>query len=71
MHKFFYHYNKPKSKQMGRPIISLHYRDTCHFLTDLECNVRTRSKIRKRQPFFVMEGYAREVKITDGKAVIN
>ena len=69
--KFFYHYNKPMSQREKRPIISLHYLDKCHMLTGLVVDVRTVSRIRKKQPFFVMEGYANDVKIIDGIAHIN
>jgi hypothetical protein len=59
--KFFYHYNKPLSRQRGYPVISVHYKGACHFARHLVCQVPARDKIRKRQPFFVMEGYATEM----------
>ena len=60
--KFFFHYNKPKSKQEGCPIISLHYDGACHFAKNVVVNTPTQGKIRNRQPFFVMEGYYSKVR---------
>lgn len=53
---FFFHYNKPESKKAGKPIISVHYNNTCFFVENIICEVTTRGKINKRQPFFVIAG---------------
>lgn len=70
-YSFFFHYNKPASKQRGRPIISLHYRQQCLLVENLVCNVPTKGKVNKRQPFFVMTGKANEVVIDSNVAHIN
>lgn len=67
---FFYHFNKPKSKQLGKPVISLHYDKACHFVSNLECAVPTKGRIRKTQPVFVITGKANEITIVDEIAFI-
>ena len=63
--KFQLHYNKPLSRQRGYTVISLHVADTCHFVRNIDVKVPTKGKVRKRQPFFVMEGYAKKVVIDE------
>lgn len=70
-YSFFFHYNKPASKQQGIPVISLHYRGACHLVNNLVCEVPTKGKINKRQPFFVMTGKAENIQIEDGMAHIS
>lgn len=67
---FFFHYNKPLSKQMGRNILSIHFDKQCHFVEELECNVPIRTHSRKTQPRCVIKGKG-IVSIIDKKAVIN
>lgn len=69
--RFFFHYNKPQSKSQKIPIISLHYQKTCHFVTNLTIEVPTKGKIKKRQPYFVMEGKADKIEIKGGEAYIS
>lgn len=62
--KFYYHYHKPKSQQLGQAIISLHYNNKCHLIKGikgLEINVPTYAKINKKQPYFVMVGKASKI----------
>ena len=69
--RFFFHYNKPASRKRGKPIISLHYSKQCHLVENIVCNVYTRGKIRKRQPYFVLTGDADQITIEDGIATIS
>jgi hypothetical protein len=68
--RFFYHYNKPLSKQRGYPVISLHYSGQCHFLKGIRVEVPTWSKFNKRQPYYVMQGECERVKIARGIATV-
>mgnify|MGYP006896938280 CR=1 FL=1 len=63
--KFFFHYNKPKSQQEGKPQISLHYRNQCHIVDNIVVNTPTNGKIRNEQPHFVVEGEAYIIEIDD------
>lgn len=67
---FFFHYNKPASKNSGYPIISLHFKHKCTLVTNIVCNVPTKGKIRNGQPHFVMWGRANQIEIKDGIGVI-
>ncbi len=67
---FFFHYNKPLSKQKGKPQISLHVADTCYFLDNVKVCTNTWGVVRKRQPFFVMKGKTSCVEIEGGVARI-
>ena len=60
-YRFFLHYNKPLSKQMKEHTWSVHYRDTCHFVRQIDCRVPTVSKTNERQPYVVMQGMAEHV----------
>jgi hypothetical protein len=54
---FFFHYNKPASRQAGKPVLSVHWKGACHFVDNVVCCVPCSGKINKRQPYFVMRGY--------------
>jgi len=71
-YSFFFHYNKPASRQKGSPVISLHYKQQCHLVGNVVCNVPTKGKINvKRQPNFVMAGKAENVLIENNVAYID
>lgn len=55
-YSFFYHYNKPLSKSLGRTVLSIHYKKQCHFVHDVVINVPTKSRQRKTQPHCVICG---------------
>lgn len=61
--RFFLHYNKPLSQRRGKHIWSVHYQDRCHFVENIDCQVATQSKTNKTQPYVVMRGRARNVRI--------
>ena len=63
---FFYHYNKPESQHRGKPIISVHFDNTCHMVESLEVNVPTWAHTNmKRSPKFVMKGRAKKFSINN------
>lgn len=70
-YRFFLHYNKPLSKQKGTHLWSVHFRNTCYFTENIECNLPTESKLNKRQPYVVMRGFAEKVEVVDNKLIIN
>ena len=66
---FFFHYNKPASLQEGEPTISLHFKNKCHLITALYCNVNTHARINKNNsPHFVMAGEAVKITFSEDKS---
>ena len=65
MYRFFYHYYKQKQK------MSVHFKGKCHVVDDVVCNRPCETHWNPRQPNLVMRGYAKEVCIINGRAVIN
>lgn len=70
-YRFFLHYNKPASKSLKRPVWSVHFRNKCHIVDGINCSEKTESKINKRQPYVVMQGFAKDVKVENGCAIIS
>ncbi len=68
--RFFFHYNKPMAQRLGRPQVSVHFNRQCIIVDNIECTVPTEGKINKRQPYFVMQGFASDVRIENNKAII-
>jgi hypothetical protein len=66
---FWFHYNKPMSARRGQPILTIHYGGVCHFVTEIDCKVPVKTRIRKSQPRCVMAGKG-NLEIVDGRAVI-
>lgn len=56
MPAFWLHYNRPKTQEEGRNVLTVHYRGQCHFVHGVECLVPTRTRERKSQPRMVMAG---------------
>jgi hypothetical protein len=55
-YRFFYHYNKIKK------CMTVHFRGQCILATNkLICEAVTESKKNKRQPYLVMQGFAKDV----------
>ena len=67
---FSFHYNKPASRAAGKTILTVHYRDKCYLVEDLECNVPTKVRHRKTQPYCVLAGKG-ILNITESKATID
>jgi hypothetical protein len=56
---FYFHYNKPLSQKLKRPVASIHYSTTCIFVEDVMIHgmvgfISTRR--RSRQPRWVVQG---------------
>jgi len=68
---FKYHFNKPASLKLKRPLLSLHYSGACHIIDKIHCNVPTYSHNNKRQPRVVIKGKANKITIQKGVATIN
>lgn len=68
---FWFHYNKHKSVKAKKPQITLHYKNTCIILDNIVCNVKTRGKINKTQPFFVISGKTKNISINNLIATID
>jgi hypothetical protein len=71
LRRFFFHYNKPLSRQKGRPQISLHIGGRCWIVDNVTCRVPTAGRVNKRQPYFVMAGSCRAVKIRRRVAIVS
>jgi hypothetical protein len=69
-YRFWFHYNKPVSKQTGEHLWSVHYRKKCYIVKEIQLLATAFSKINKSQPYAVMQGYATDVVVgTKGKTV--
>ena len=63
--RFFYHYYR----QVDR--MSVHFKNTCHVVDHVRCQVPCEDHRRRTQPRLVMRGFARQVRIfKEGEAVI-
>lgn len=63
--RFFYHYYKQYNK------MSVHFKKTCHTVDDVVCKgVDTETKWNKTQPMLVIRGFANNITIKDGVAII-
>lgn len=60
-YSFFFHYNKPASLQAGTNKLSIHFRDTCHIVDGVKCDVPIGSRNKKTQPRCVMTGKAKQL----------
>lgn len=63
-YRFFYHYYKQKKK------MSIHFRNTCTVVDNIECKVPCKTKWSKTQPNLRMQGFAKEVIIKNNIATI-
>jgi hypothetical protein len=63
-YRFFYHFYKQKGK------MSVHFRNSCTVVDDIDCRVPCETKWKPTQPRLVMQGFATDVKFEKGKAVI-
>lgn len=64
--KFFFHYNKPAALKASKPKVTVHWNGVCYILDNVVCKVPTKGEIKKRQPHFVMGGYAQCFTIDEG-----
>lgn len=59
--RFFFHYNKPASLRAGTPQLSFHTNGQCRIVDKVICKVPVESKINKKQPRVVMQGFANAI----------
>lgn len=69
MPAFWFHYNKPETAKRGRPMMTVHYRNQCLLVENIDCAVPVRTRERKQQPRMVVAGTG-TVTVVDGTAVI-
>lgn len=69
MSAFWFHYNKPASRQAGHPVLTVHYKGQCHLVRGILCGVPVRSRERSTQPHVVIAGRG-TVRIEGDTAVI-
>lgn len=50
--------------------MSVHFRNSCTVVDDIECLVPCETKWNKTQPQLIMRGFAKEVTIINNKAII-
>jgi hypothetical protein len=68
---FWFHYNKPESRRVGKPQITLHVSGMCIILDNVDCRVPVKGRIRKTQPHWVMAGKTKDIQIQNNIATIN
>lgn len=64
-YRFFFHYNKYTGG------MTVHYRKQCIAVDDITCNVSTETKWNKSQPRLVVQGFAKEIRLEKGRAIIS
>jgi hypothetical protein len=69
--RFFFHFNKPLSKQRKGVVWSVHYKNQCMFVNNIICNVPCESKTNRRQPYAVIRGMANDITIVENTAIIS
>ena len=64
-YRFFYHYYR----QLKR--MSVHFKGKCYVVQNIVCDVPCETKFNRTQPYLVMRGFARSVRISDDIAYIS
>jgi len=62
--RFFFHYRRQTKK------MTLHWGGACHPVDDIVCNVDCETKWNNKMPVLVLQGWANNVEIINGKATI-
>jgi len=63
-YRFFFHWVRQTGKW------SVHFKKQCIHAEHLECNLPCETKIKKTQPYRVMQGYASNVEVINDKIII-
>ena len=63
--RFFFHYRKMDGR------MSVHYKQQCFVVDDVECNVPVKTKRNNRQPRLVMAGDCEKIVFKNKIAIIN
>lgn len=64
-YRFYYHYFRQYK------CMSIHFKNKCYKVNNIECNVASNTKWNKTMPNLVMQGFCEEVIIDEDKAIIN
>ena len=64
-YRFWYHYNKPKSREYKAPIMTVHYKGHCIHTRSIVCDASTETHRRERQPYMVVRGWTTDISILD------
>lgn len=64
MRRFFFHYRKSDGK------MTIHYKNQCIIVDEVNCKVPCETKRNKRQPRLVMRGFCKSVTTKDGLGII-
>ena len=62
-YRFWYHYNKPKSREYKAPIMTVHYKGQCIHTRRILCDTPTETHRRSKQPYMVVRGWANDISI--------
>lgn len=68
---FWFHYNKPASRQLNKPQITVHYKGACHVVDNVVCKVDTQGRVRNSQPYWVMTGKCSSFEVKNGIATLS
>lgn len=69
-YRFFYHFNKPLTLKTGEVHWSVHFRQKCYMVKNIQCLVPTNTKTNRTQPRGVVQGFCTDVLIENGTAII-
>ena len=64
-YRFWYHYNKAKSREYKRPIMTVHYKEKCIHTDKITCDVPTETHRRSKQPYMVVRGWTIGIDVLD------
>ncbi len=64
------HFNKPAWQRSGKVKWTVHFLGQCHIVDSFICKVRLETHTQRRQPVAVLRGFAQEVRVVEGHAVI-
>ena len=66
-YRFWYHFNKPKSRVYKHPILTVHYKGHCIHTRKIVCDVPTETHRRMKQPYMVVRGWTEDICILEDK----
>jgi hypothetical protein len=56
--RFWFHYNKPMSRKMDMAVWTVHWKDKCYQVLNIQCNTDSETHDRNSQPHAIMRGKA-------------
>ena len=67
---FWLHYNQPESRKRKKPMMTVHYRNKCHFVENIMCETITFGHLKEEQPRWVIKGKSNMFEIINNVAII-